>query len=107
MKLLHSSLGAGDWCDHWKQCVWFLPGEGLSVTEHEEVLLHAVHTDTSMSYELKAQVERPGVMQYNVNDWNLQLMLPPERIAIYGDSKWRLCMLTAIRNAVISLSLSS
>lgn len=98
------SEGAGDWCDHWKQCVWFLPGEGLSVTEHEEVLLHAVHTDTSMSYELKAQVERPGVMQYNVNDWNLQLMLPPERIAIYGDSKWRLCMLTAIRNALQSRS---
>ncbi|XP_010322902.1 protein arginine N-methyltransferase 1.6 isoform X5 [Solanum lycopersicum] len=42
-----------NWCDHWKQCVWFIPKKGLSLLKDEEVSLLAVHTDTSISYEMK------------------------------------------------------
>lgn len=99
-------LGTGDWCDHWKQCVWFVPGNGLSICNGEEVVLHAAHTETSISYNLKSLVLGTEVRQCDVNVEDFHLILPPERIGIYGDGEWRLSMFTAIRNAVRSLSLS-
>ncbi|KAF9685402.1 hypothetical protein SADUNF_Sadunf03G0050900 [Salix dunnii] len=82
----------GNWCDHWKQCVWFIPGEGIPISKGEEVHLHAVHSDTSVSYNLATQATeiREG--------GDSHLTLSPERIAIYGDRKWRSCMLTALKN---------
>lgn len=99
-------LGAGDWCDHWKQCVWFIPGKGIYVSKHEEVHLHAIHTDISISYNLKTQLSRTEIGQHDLFARDSQLILSPERVAIYGDSEWRLSMLTAIKNTVRSLSLS-
>lgn len=101
-----ASTGARHWCDHWKQCVWFIPGKGVSISKDEEVHLHAVHTDTNISYNLKTRVPRAEVMQYGFNTVDSQLILSPERIAIYGESEWRNYMLKAISNAVRSLSLS-
>ncbi|GAV78546.1 hypothetical protein CFOL_v3_22012 [Cephalotus follicularis] len=95
-----NNAGLGDWCDHWKQCVWFVPKSGVSICKGEEVLLHAVHTDTSISYNLKTQVTRNEVRQCDFNAKDFHLILPPERIAIYGDSEWRLSMLTALSNAL-------
>ncbi|XP_042947869.1 protein arginine N-methyltransferase 1.6 isoform X1 [Carya illinoinensis] len=104
---ISSSIDAGSryWCDHWKQCVWFVPGKGISVFKDEEVYLHAVHSDTSISYNLKAHASRNEVMQYGFDTWDLQLMLSPERIAIYGDNEWRHSMLKTLRNARYSLQL--
>lgn len=99
-----ASPGAGDWCDHWKQCVWFVPGKGIPISKDEMIHLDAVHNDTSISYNLHAQIPRIEVMYDGFKGGNFQLMLSPERIAIYGDIEWRSAMLTAIRNAV-SLSL--
>ncbi|RVX15433.1 Protein arginine N-methyltransferase 1.6 [Vitis vinifera] len=59
---------AGDWCDHWKQCVWFIPGKEIG--------------------------------QHDLFARDSQLILSPERVAIYGDSEWRLSMLTAIKNTL-------
>lgn len=94
------NTSAGHWCDHWKQCVWFVPGKGMSVSKDEEVHLHAVHTDTSILYNLKTQVPRTGVTQCGFNIGDSQLILSPERIAMYGDSKWRHSMFQAIRNVL-------
>ncbi|KAK3224891.1 hypothetical protein Dsin_004753 [Dipteronia sinensis] len=88
------------WCDHWKQCVWFVEGKGMPICKGEEVLLNACHSETSISYNLNPNIPRTEVTQDNLHTEDFQLILPPERIAIYGDGEWRLCMLTAIRNAL-------
>ncbi|CAB4279551.1 unnamed protein product [Prunus armeniaca] len=97
---LPGNTSHGDWCDHWKQCVWFVPGEGMSITKDEEVCLHAVHTDISISYNLKNQASRNEIMQYGFKNGDFKLILPPERIAIYGDSEWRHTMFSAISNSL-------
>ncbi|XP_015896609.3 protein arginine N-methyltransferase 1.6 isoform X1 [Ziziphus jujuba] len=97
---LPMNTGAGDWCDHWKQCVWFVPGKGISISKDEVVHLHAVHNDISISYNLNTQVPRTEVMSYGFKGGDFQLMLSPEKIAIYGDTEWRSSMLTAIKNAL-------
>ncbi|PRQ18184.1 putative methyltransferase [Rosa chinensis] len=94
------NMSHGDWCDHWKQCVWFVPGGGMSVNKDEEVCLHAVHTDISISYNIKSPISRNKSMQYDLTSRDLKLILPPERIAIYGDSEWRHTMFNAISNAL-------
>ncbi|KAK9203496.1 hypothetical protein WN943_013751 [Citrus x changshan-huyou] len=95
---IHKSTG--NWCDHWKQCVWFIPGKGMSICKGEELLFHALHTETSVSYELKSQIPITDERQHNLNAKDFQLALPPERIAIYGDGEWRLSMVMAMRNAL-------
>ncbi|KAG8495933.1 hypothetical protein CXB51_007501 [Gossypium anomalum] len=94
-----ANIGYRDWCDHWKQCVWFFRGKGMSVSRGEEVLLEATHTETSVSYNLNVQVPKTDTRQHDHNIRDFQLLLSPERIAIYGDSKWRSSVLAAVRNA--------
>ncbi|KAL5980036.1 Protein arginine N-methyltransferase 7 [Asimina triloba] len=88
-----------DWCDHWKQCVWFTPGRGLTVSKDDRVFFEAFHSDTSISYSLRhsslgIQIEDGGLA---IGDSSLTLL--PERVAIYGDKEWRLAMVTATKNA--------
>ncbi|XP_052209150.1 protein arginine N-methyltransferase 7 [Diospyros lotus] len=88
-----------DWCDHWKQCVYFIPGKGLSVSKDEELHLHAYHNDISISYNLESQdldTETPCDEFARDN----QLILSPERVAIYGDNNWRCSMIEAVKKAV-------
>ncbi|KAF3448338.1 hypothetical protein FNV43_RR09051 [Rhamnella rubrinervis] len=94
------NTSAGDWCDHWKQCVWFVPGKGIPISKDEVIHLNAVHNDTSISYNLHAQIPRTEVTSDGFKGGNFQLMLSPERIGIYGNIEWRSAMLTAIRNAL-------
>ncbi|KAK9143042.1 hypothetical protein Syun_012442 [Stephania yunnanensis] len=86
------------WCDHWKQCVWFATGQGISVARDEQVLLRAVHDEMSISYRLtdKSLLSKP---KYH-NFCGSQLLLSPERIAVYGDTNWRLSFSTALQNAL-------
>ncbi|XWS49105.1 hypothetical protein CRYUN_Cryun13aG0135200 [Craigia yunnanensis] len=94
-----ANIGNGNWCDHWKQCVWFLRGKGMPVSKGEEVPLEASHTETSVSYNLNVQVPQTDIRQhYRIGDF--KLLLSPERIATYGDSEWGLSMLAAVRNAL-------
>nr|KYP55353.1 Protein arginine N-methyltransferase 7 [Cajanus cajan] len=87
-----------DWCDHWKQCVWFVPGSGISTLKGEEIHLHATHTETSISYSLDTQVPATEILNHRWTTGDLQLVLPPERAAIYGDKGWRLSMLKAVQS---------
>ncbi|KAI4315264.1 hypothetical protein L6164_028094 [Bauhinia variegata] len=89
-----------DWCDHWKQCVWFVPGSGISISKGGEIHLHAIHTDTSISYKLESQKQKTEVLQQELSARDLQLVLSPERIAMYGDKEWRLLNLKAVESAL-------
>ncbi|KAJ0967052.1 hypothetical protein J5N97_023969 [Dioscorea zingiberensis] len=86
-----------DWCDHWRQCVWFLPSGGISVSKDEKVLFQAVHDETSVSYSLKVDGQT-NFNVYKTDDFNIRLL--PERIATYGDKEWRMAVLTAVRSAL-------
>ncbi|KAJ1390116.1 S-adenosyl-L-methionine-dependent methyltransferase [Sesbania bispinosa] len=89
-----------DWCDHWKQCVWFVPGSGISTFKGEEIYLHATHTDTSISYNLYSQAPTAEVVHHGLRTGDLQLVLPLERAAIYGDRGWMLSMLKALESVL-------
>ncbi|KAF5180220.1 arginine N-methyltransferase [Thalictrum thalictroides] len=89
-----------NWCDHWKQCVWFVPGLGVSVSKDEEVHLQAVHDDTSISYNLKSNNQRAEPVPLDMDSRGYQLTLSLERIAMYGDREWRYTMFTAVRDAL-------
>ncbi|KAL7167246.1 hypothetical protein ACSBR2_037834 [Camellia fascicularis] len=100
-KELQSSFpSSGDWCDHWKQCVYFTPGKGLSISKDEELHLHAIHTDISISYEFETQAQGTEIKQYDEFARDDQLILSPERVAIYGDSNWRYSLLEAVKKAL-------
>ncbi|KAF9613737.1 hypothetical protein IFM89_010247 [Coptis chinensis] len=88
-----------DWCDHWKQCVWFVPGMGVPVLQHEQVHLQASHDDISFSYNLQNHNLRTESAHYELYSGGYQLTLSPERIAVYGDKEWRYTVFTATRDA--------
>ncbi|KAD3641178.1 hypothetical protein R6Q59_003807 [Mikania micrantha] len=92
--------GIRDWCDHWKQCVWFTKGKGIAVSKDEDICMDASHTDISISYEFNAQSQRLEVDHHELSTQDLHITLSPERIAIYGDNHWRLSMLKAISYAL-------
>ncbi|KAK4483604.1 hypothetical protein RD792_010803 [Penstemon davidsonii] len=91
---------SGNWCDHWKQSVWLSPSSGFSVSKDEDVRLHAVHTETSISYELKTSQPKKEVDHFDLCTRDFQILLSPERNALYGDSGWRCLMLNAIKNTL-------
>ncbi|CAN0842233.1 Protein arginine N-methyltransferase 1.6 [Linum grandiflorum] len=92
------NTGASYWCDHWKQCVWLIPDEGVRVSKGNELIVHAFHDETSVSYNVAS--EGNDVSQYDSAAGDFHLLLPPERIAIHGDIKWRSAMSKAVRNAL-------
>ncbi|CAH2078865.1 unnamed protein product [Thlaspi arvense] len=90
-----------DWCDHWKQCVWFTPGAGVSISKGEKVHLHAAHTCTNILYNLKkTQSLTHEMTQSHLSTGYLHLTLPAERVAIYGDNMYRQSIWEATRNAL-------
>ena len=90
--------GDGEWCDHWKQCVWFVPGKGLSVSKDEDIHLHAIHSEISISYNLWAENQGTKIHSNHSNEF--QLTLSPEKIAVYSDDYWRHQVVLAVHNAV-------
>uniref|UniRef100_A0A7N0U0C4 Protein arginine N-methyltransferase n=1 Tax=Kalanchoe fedtschenkoi TaxID=63787 RepID=A0A7N0U0C4_KALFE len=84
-----------DWCDHWKQCVWFVQEKGLSLSQEEEIHLHASHNETAISYNLTKQSSRKEIIKCRAPHVSNSLFLSPERIGIYGDPEWRLSLLSA------------
>ncbi|XP_010440129.1 PREDICTED: protein arginine N-methyltransferase 1.6-like isoform X1 [Camelina sativa] len=94
-------IGVREWCDHWKQCVWFTPGAGVSLSKGEKVNLHAAHTCTNILYNLKKTQSLTHEMTHSpLSTGDVHLTLPPERVAIYGDSRYRQSMFEATRNAL-------
>uniref|UniRef100_A0A0E0DVI6 Protein arginine N-methyltransferase domain-containing protein n=1 Tax=Oryza meridionalis TaxID=40149 RepID=A0A0E0DVI6_9ORYZ len=84
-----------DWCDHWKQCVWFMQGKGIPATEDQVLSLRARHNQTSISYQLNINDE--ACDRSSKGD---HLTLLPERIALYGDKDWRSALINTIKNAL-------
>ncbi|CAM9002430.1 unnamed protein product [Rhodiola kirilowii] len=70
-------------------------GKGLSLSQEEEIRLHARHNETAISYNLTKACSREGMSKHITYDASSALLLSPERIAIYGDSEWRFSLLTA------------
>ena len=66
----------------------------------EEIQLHATHNDTKISYDLDSQVPTTEVLHHELTAGDSQLVLPPERAAIYGDREWRLSMFKAVESMV-------
>ncbi|XP_021747007.1 protein arginine N-methyltransferase 7-like isoform X2 [Chenopodium quinoa] len=100
IKLLQTEFpGNENWCDHWKQCVWFVPGKGLSVSKGENIQLLAVHSDISISYSLWAESQR-NKKEHVIRKDDFQLTLSPEKIATYSDDKWRRYVSLALQNAL-------
>ncbi|KAJ8543543.1 hypothetical protein K7X08_006066 [Anisodus acutangulus] len=89
-----------NWCDHWKQCIWFTPKKGLSLLKNGEVNLLAAHTDTSFSYEMKTLSQNMELGRSELSTQKYQITLPPEKNALYSDVSWRCSMLKAVKNAV-------
>ncbi|KAJ1257534.1 hypothetical protein BS78_10G003500 [Paspalum vaginatum] len=87
--------GMKDWCDHWKQCVWFIQGTGAPSMKDQTLSLRASHNQTSISYQLNMCDE--GNIGRPKND---HLTLLPERVALYGDKGWRSALISVIRNAM-------
>lgn len=69
------------------------------MSKEEEIHLHARHNETAVSYNLTKACSRTGISKNRLDD-SSGLILSPERIAIYGDSEWRLCMITAAQKIV-------
>ncbi|CAH9084462.1 unnamed protein product [Cuscuta epithymum] len=88
------------WCDHWKQCVWFVPNRGLPVHKDEHVHLNAIHNNISIMYKVKSASQNMEIEHCKLNAQGCQLFLSPERIAIHGDNDWRCSMLKAINKAL-------
>lgn len=73
----------------------------MSISKGEKVHLHAAHTCTNILYNLKkTQSLAQEMTQSPLSTGDLHLTLPPERVAIYGDSTYRQSMIEATRNAV-------
>ncbi|KAJ8461639.1 hypothetical protein OPV22_034565 [Ensete ventricosum] len=89
--------GNENWCDHWKQCVWFISGAGLPVSKDKLVLFKAAYDEIKISYHLKCDDQ---TCCNNFNFGNCLLELSPERVAVYGDKDWRLGFINAMRNTL-------
>ncbi|KAI3836123.1 hypothetical protein MKX03_028102 [Papaver bracteatum] len=88
------------WCDHWKQCVWFFPGTGVSLIKDEQVHIEAAHDETSVSYSFKHHNYKANPGNCDGDSRDCQLTFSPERIAIYGDKNWRSSILTTVKDAL-------
>lgn len=89
----------GNWCDHWKQFVFFIPGKGLAVSKDEEFHFHAIHTDTNIRYMVGNQAKDTNTVPNDPFRYE-QIFLSPEKVAIYGDSNWRSLILKAVNKAL-------
>ncbi|CAN6209034.1 unnamed protein product [Urochloa humidicola] len=87
--------GMKDWCDHWKQCVWFVQGTGAPAKKDQSLSLRASHDQTSISYQLNMNGE---VSSRSPKGDHLTLL--PERVGLYGDKEWRSALISVVRNAM-------
>ncbi|KAJ4837166.1 hypothetical protein Tsubulata_036484 [Turnera subulata] len=70
----------------------------MPISKGEEVLFQAVHSDTTVSYNLATRALKVG--EYDSRAKDFYLILSPEKIAVYGDKKWRASVSAALLNAV-------
>ncbi|XP_078173348.1 protein arginine methyltransferase 7 [Carex rostrata] len=96
----NSLSGKRDWCDHWKQCVWFVQDTSLLALRGQDISLRASHNDISISYDVTPEANKTNTSTSKRYEERIIITLSPERIGLYGDSNWRRTFITAIRNAL-------
>ncbi|CAL5045204.1 unnamed protein product [Urochloa decumbens] len=87
--------GMKDWCDHWKQCVWFIQGTGAPAKKDQNLSLRASHDQTSISYQLNMN---DAISSRSPKGGHLTLL--PERVGLYGDKDWRSALISVVGNAM-------
>lgn len=93
--------GGLQWCNHWKQCVWFIPGSGLSVSADEEIIVQAVHDAVRIHYDVwRKNVPTNQTHLRNTISGYLNVFVTPERIAVLGDKDWRSAMIAVGRQCL-------
>lgn len=94
-----------EWCEHWKQVVWFLPRKGLLVSSGEEVVVSASHDAVSVSYSVMNS-EGSGMLKdetpKHVSDCPVlfEASMTPDRIGVLGHEPWREGVRTAAETAL-------
>lgn len=96
--------GKKDWCDHWKQCVWFVQDAGFLALRDQDISLRASHNDISISYDIRPEANKDNSSNLNRHEERIIISILPERIGLYGDSNWRRTFITAIKSIVSSSS---
>jgi type III protein arginine methyltransferase len=102
--LLCIQAGKKDWCDHWKQCVWFIPDARILALKGQDISLRASHNDISISYDICPEANKGDSSNLKSYEERSIITLLPERIGLYGDKSWRQAFITAIKSAVSSPS---
>ena len=98
-------MGESEWCEHWKQVVWFLPGKGLLVSSGDEVLVTASHDAVSVSYNVMSS-QGSGMPQEEIAKHNIdcpvlfEASMTPDRIGVLGHEPWREGVRLAAETAV-------
>jgi protein arginine N-methyltransferase 7 len=105
-------MGESEWCEHWKQVVWFLPRKGLLVSSGEEVVVSASHDAISVSYNVMNS-EGSGMLKdetpKHIIDCPVlfEASMTPDRIGILGHEPWREGVRIASETAVRFFTSSS
>ncbi|XP_020244934.1 protein arginine N-methyltransferase 7 isoform X2 [Asparagus officinalis] len=86
-----------EWCDHWKECVWFIPGPGIPVYKDKYVPVKAFHDDISISYSLP---DNSSTDTGGLKPEDCHLILTPEKVAVYGDKAFRSAMSKSAETAL-------
>ncbi|XP_024378297.1 protein arginine N-methyltransferase 7 [Physcomitrium patens] len=100
-----------EWCEHWKQMVWILPGKGLMLYSGNEVVVTASHDAVSVSYNVTDPVgsymHKDVVPKDNVDCPVLfEASMSPDRIGILGHEPWRRSVKSAVEIALRCLKTS-
>eukprot|EP01018_Ginkgo_biloba_P030040 Gb_09787 [translate_table: standard] len=90
--------GSLQWCDHWEQCVWFIPSGGLSVIVDDEIILQAVHDAISIQYDVRKKTTFASQeFRKSICHGNFHLFVKQERIGVLGAKEWRATILAVGR----------
>lgn len=99
-------MNHAEWCEHWKQVVWFLPRKGLPVSSGEEVVVTATHDAVSVSYSVVDSLGS-GMPKYEVPEEDdiyrpvlFEASMTPDRIGVLGHAPWRKVVKSAAETAV-------
>ncbi|KAJ7521637.1 hypothetical protein O6H91_19G062300 [Diphasiastrum complanatum] len=89
------------WCDHWKQCVWFIPEKGVQVQPGETLDVFAIRDEISVKYKInkgqEGACESPQELKLSQENCSV---LKPERIGMLGDQTRRHVIMAGVKSAL-------
>ncbi|KAG6552486.1 hypothetical protein Mapa_005906 [Marchantia paleacea] len=87
------------WRDHWRQCVWYFPGDNVKVFVGQSQIIEAIHDEINVKYKLRSSGEREGQGAVDESTSHASV-LRPERISLLGSQKYRRVLKEAVVEAV-------